>query len=620
MANNLEKVKQVRIRPSWEEIEKLREPLTDGEISLAKYLDEFLPNDWEIFLKTEFKSYNKNKGKKTDVQPDIIVAHEKYGLVIFEVKDWVLDAYERNGNKYFVKKGGDKFEIQSPLEQPNRYFDKVIIESPDLSKLFLENKSQILKKFIRPAIYFHKAKTNEARNFADKNNKREVMIFGYDYFDFKSNNGLFKIIPQINEKNKDDYFLSHLKKDSKWFKELKNFIYPNEWHHAKKIRVNLHPEESKKRKILISKSNAHWRLRGAARSGKTFVIVEKAARSANKNKSVLIVTFNKTQKHYIRSHLKRASVDYNKSLIKVDHFHKFCRNYLTLHDKYIPRPEENDWIEVGLPNLVSSVRKKENDVEFDVILIDEGQDFRENWFNTLQAFVSDNNEMMIVQDEKQNVYKRDTKWVRRSKKNPYMQDWISLKKTDRIPSNLASFANRFAEKYIDNENQDMQDAEVFSPIEVDYQRTFFDGGIDIKEVHENSLEENVYHKFLKLHKHEGNKLGDITIVVFRNESGIRLVNYFQKQNKDILIKHIFNLNNDGFQDLRKELYSHESDALGIITVKSFKGWDSKNILMVIPAKKIEPKELYVAITRATGNLFIFNANKFFSFKESKIEH
>ena len=63
MANNLEKLKQVRIRPSWEEIEKLREPLTDGEISLAKYLDEFLPNDWEIFLKTAFKSYNKNKWK-----------------------------------------------------------------------------------------------------------------------------------------------------------------------------------------------------------------------------------------------------------------------------------------------------------------------------------------------------------------------------------------------------------------------------------------------------------------------------------------------------------------------------------------------------------------------------
>ena len=132
------------------------------------------------------------------------------------------------------------------------------------------------------------------------------------------------------------------------------------------------------------------------------------------------INANKAQKLRNVKNLKRASVDYNKSLIKVDHFHKFCRNYLILHDKYFHRAEDDDWLEVGLPNLVSSLRKKENDVEFDVILIDEGQDFRENWFNTLQAFASDNNEMMIVQDEKQNVYKRDTKWIRKTKKNPYI--------------------------------------------------------------------------------------------------------------------------------------------------------------------------------------------------------
>ena len=616
MNNTLEKIRQVRIRPSWEEIDSLKVPLTDGERSLAKYLDKYLPDDWEIFIKTEFKGYNKNKGKKTDNFPDIIIAHEKYGAVIFEVKDWVLDSRETINNKFYVKlKGGDKCETQSPLEQPNRYFDKVIEESDDLSQLILENKFQILKKYIRPAIYFHKAKTAEARDFADKKNKYEVIIFGNDYYDFKSIDGLFKIVPQINEKNKNDYFLSHLKKNSKWFKKLKNFIYPSDWHYARHIKVNLHPEENKKKKILTSKSNAHWRLRGAARSGKTFVIVEKAARSANEKKSVLIVTFNRTQKHYIKSHLKRASVDYDKALIQVDHFHKFCKNYLILHEQYIPKPNDKKWLQDELPYMVSSLRKKENDLEFDVILIDEGQDFNEAWFNTLQAFTSDHNEMMIVQDEKQNIYERDTKWIRKTKKNPHMQDWISLKKTDRIPNNIAIFANNFAKRYIDNENQDVQDSEIFSPIEVDYHRTFFDGDVNIQEVDENSFEKDVYLKFLKIYKHEANKLGDITIVVFKNDHGVRLVNYFQKKNKEIIIKHIFDLNKESYtiSALKKELYSYESDALGITTVQSFKGWDSKNILMIIPAKKISSKSLYVAITRATGNLFLFNSNKFYSF-------
>jgi len=80
-----------RVFPDWEQIHSLKPPLTDGELELAKFLDENLPTAWEIYLQPYLN------GDK----PDLVILNPSIGLVIFEVKDWDLKSYHSKQECFF---------------------------------------------------------------------------------------------------------------------------------------------------------------------------------------------------------------------------------------------------------------------------------------------------------------------------------------------------------------------------------------------------------------------------------------------------------------------------------------------------------------------------------------
>ena len=80
-----------RIYPNWKDIEKLKDPLTDGELYFAKYLNNYLPQGWEIYIQPYLNGD----------RPDIVILHPKVGLMIFEIKDWNLDIYNIEEKEFF---------------------------------------------------------------------------------------------------------------------------------------------------------------------------------------------------------------------------------------------------------------------------------------------------------------------------------------------------------------------------------------------------------------------------------------------------------------------------------------------------------------------------------------
>ena len=155
-----------RIFPDWSEIDKLQQPLTEGERYLAEYLDKYLSSDWEIFI----QPYMNN------CRPDIVIFNPKKGAGIFEVKDWNLNNYkvtenfdpnnDRLKNYHFYLKKTNK-EISSPISQTNNYIKK-------LSKLytpFLPSKftNYEIKQMFHGFIYFHKSTQEETNKFMPKN-------------------------------------------------------------------------------------------------------------------------------------------------------------------------------------------------------------------------------------------------------------------------------------------------------------------------------------------------------------------------------------------------------------------------------------------------------------------
>lgn len=115
----------LRIYPNWEQLNELKTPPTEGELALAKFLDQNLPNRWEIYVQPYLNGD----------RPDIVILHPNIGMMIFEVKDWNLDIYKSEKTAFFDKKQNknivyyecyvkDKNEWQKipyPIKQIERY-------------------------------------------------------------------------------------------------------------------------------------------------------------------------------------------------------------------------------------------------------------------------------------------------------------------------------------------------------------------------------------------------------------------------------------------------------------------------------------------------------------------
>ena len=83
---------------------------------------------------------------------------------------------------------------------------------------------------------------------------------------------------------------------------------------------------------------------------------------------------------------------------------------------------------------------------FDAVLIDEGQDFKEEWFKFIRLFLTENQEALIAIDEKQNVYGREKMKL----KGVGSGKWGILKKGYRLNNLHSKIANDFSKRFLIN--------------------------------------------------------------------------------------------------------------------------------------------------------------------------
>ena len=64
------------ISPSKDQWDKLRQPLEAGEIQFIEYLDQYLPQGWEIYIQPHLNG----------LCPDIVILHPKIGIGVLKLK------------------------------------------------------------------------------------------------------------------------------------------------------------------------------------------------------------------------------------------------------------------------------------------------------------------------------------------------------------------------------------------------------------------------------------------------------------------------------------------------------------------------------------------------------
>jgi hypothetical protein len=154
---------------------------------------------------------------------------------------------------------------------------------------------------------------------------------------------------------------------------------------------------SRKRRLAIS---------GGAGTGKTMLALEKAQRLAEEGFRTLLTCYNRPLSDYLA---QRVSGVEN---LTVMNFHQLCYDFASRADCPVLEPEGEtpppEYFEKELPSALMRALECLTEERFDAVIVDEGQDFAEDWWVALQLALSDPDYgiLYVFFDDNQRVYSR----------------------------------------------------------------------------------------------------------------------------------------------------------------------------------------------------------------------
>jgi hypothetical protein len=554
---------------------------TKGEKKVHKYLMERLSEKDILY-------YGVKIGNKT---LDFLLISENYGLIVFEVKDYLISQISFADQHTWSLVTDVKKTRESPYKQARSY-------SFDLAKKLEKN-----------------------HNLVQINSSGSKLKIPYTYVVFFTNitsfealtNGLSDIVEFEKTMYEDDF---------NWGKdELSDFIsnsFPvyrkqlsNE--EINNIRYTIFPEIRIGKPSVIKDENGLHKLRniiamdlyqeslaksiglgprlirGVAGSGKTLILSSNAKHRAltNPSKKILVLCYGSVMCSKLISLIFNTGQIDN---IEILTFSQYLQKYFKVYDL------------LNVNRLCDMIEDNFSDSPtFDFIYVEEGQDFESDWFRLLSLSLNKElNSLFIVEDKAQDIYRR-----KGSLKSLTGLDFRgrsrNLKINYRNTKEIASFAWEFFK------NNSILSEDIILP-----ESTIRSGKLpELFDCY--SLEEEI-DKIISIIKEkieQGFSYSDISIL-YRSKI-LDKVDYIQP------LTECLNLNNIPFVWLTKDKLSKKdiSNLVGnnviLSTIDSAKGLDFPIIVLyesgMLPFKlekdiQREVSLMYIALTRATQELYL----------------
>lgn len=604
------------IYPSIETIKNQKIQPTDAEKALLNSLYKYLDSTYEIF----YHPYLDGD------RPDIVIARKNSGILIVEVKDWELKNYCIKDCYTWLNKSNGQ-EIKSPFMQVQSY--KKHLFNLHCIELFNKNLSKNdVWRTVNCVVYFHKATLAEIQNLCfpksptDKNTKssntkyiEQCGILGCNTLTEEGINYVLKKF-RIHD-------ISKIFEDKLYFDILRYLKPP---HHQIEEGHILNYSETQKL-LIKSEIRPRRKIKGVAGSGKTLVLAQRAVNAQKRtNSQVLILTYNLSLKNYIHDKLNDIREEFNWSNFYITNYHQFIKTQANNYGLSIQRL--SSWENVDLFEPVKIEIQK-----YDVVLIDEVQDYAQTWLDIIcKYFIHQDTEFVVFGDEKQNIYERKLDENNEPIVRTISGVWNkSLNTSYRFSSNIGNIALLFQKAYlgykysIDDLNFMAQLDFEERIIEYHYFNNFtteilFNSIYTILEKHQiHSSDVAILSSKIEILRTLDLLIRTIqherTSVTFETQE-----EFEQVQGKEMAI--------EGIRRFRKNHFYMETGTIKLSTVHSFKGWEIDTLFLLIENEKelVNSELIYTGITRARRNLIIFNLgnfkyNDFFKSKiDSQFEH
>ncbi len=267
----------------------------------------------------------------------------------------------------------------------------------------------------------------------------------------------------------------------------------------------------------------------------------------------------------------RAPFSFSWEQITFNHFHGFCKDVLNENGVEWPKGEgENFFINV-VPNLVEeTITSSAKYRKYDAVFIDEGQDFHLRWYQMLSKYLSHRDELLLVCDKKQNIYKLNLTWVDAEMKGTkFRGDWRKLTTVFRLPPKVASAVEQFSQTF--DLNQEIK-TEAVRQLNL-FGRTP-DSHLVWLDIHSPDYLTWIERAFNKIVE-KGFHVSDIVILLHDHQTGLKCVEHFKQ--KHIQVNHVFE-EEKGSRRHKKSFWMGDG-RLKMSTVHSFKGWEVLNVII-----------------------------------------
>lgn len=433
------------------------------------------------------------------------------------------------------------------------------------------------------------------------------------------------------------------------YKEIKETILGS-WHPFSMGDQTL--KLTNRQNALVENDSLRLRIKGVAGCGKTQIVAHKAVKEHIRSGSkVLIVTYNIALMQYIRMRINQVPADFSTDAFEIINYHQFfiskARRYSGNHIPFGASDSSNFF-----DNHIDSIKK--NHDQYDTIIVDEAQDYTTAWFDTLRKyFLTERGRIVLVGDGEQNIYSREVDSQTRmprvngfGQNNPWrnVSQRISMRMLNPKIALLSSrFANEFnisTESITIEDNLNLFDYKMgYWVVDSSIQPAILAGNIEwiIRQFNLDRREVVVLGQSINL-------LREVEYQ-YRSQYNPQSMKTFESKEEYDKVKartlspSKLELDLKAIRRVAKVHFTTDVDMIKFATIQSFKGWESKTIILLIQSERDSaqdgnedefiiqtrqniPAHIYTAITRARENLFILNMGneKYHHFFNSNIQN
>lgn len=396
---------------------------------------------------------NKNKQLRDGEFIDFIIIHPEKGMIFLECKGGAVQYKPRERTWEHFKQNSWKSMRPGPLEDAKFGKNNLIRFLKKELNLYEHNSWVDQIPTIHGAIF---PNTPKQEGELPPDIKPEMIIWADDYINLETSiNKMFDLnVHKNTEQENIDKIVDKL------FGNLKTNPF-NKILESGEIQQDLEFDRQQKN-IYINAIIGSKRFigKGLAGTGKTILAAKIALNNIYNDKKVLLLTKTNGLTKFLYVQLKKSDPDNDLKNIQIYNIDSFVSRISQRLGVTINRPNRgatskqlSEYFDNYIPQMCRTIFDSKPDQKYDLVIVDEGQDFHKSWFSSLESIIKDDGQFLIFFDPLQNTLEKQTDSMAEILKDPNKIGYFSFPLTAnyRNSSSISYLISNLIKKYFPEE-------------------------------------------------------------------------------------------------------------------------------------------------------------------------